>query len=774
MIAPHATRSPASLRRGFVIAITAVLIVFILIGVLLAALNAGRHRPEGAAERWLAAVSDTGRDRIRDDAVERAGDIGPVSLAKPILPAADETDGEHRLFADLEVGRAVRSGDTARVPFRVHQREVDDGERLGTLVLREQEDGTWRLTGLDDRRSGEEVPSEGGDPPSSAPIGVWVLGVALATGFAFGASALIRFAGRPPAGPPGQGGGGPPSYEYRAVGGAGMNRSTIVRRYLPLAAVAALQLGIIAVVPSKAPNEVSAAGVDGTGGQPFVPGGAGDPTATLPSGELVNPGDGGTGALPGSTATVPGQTGTEAPGTSGSAGGLPSGDTSHCVGGRQFNPADFPWPPPCAGKFAGDNGGATYRGVSAEQIKVVVLRGNYGALVNAVLAAQGSFPTDEQFQGFLDASSAFVNARYELYGRKIVFKGRQLQCSTGGQGVPDDQCLRQEMRQIVAEENPFSVIWINAVSSASYDELSRLKVLNLGGYGFTDTFNRNHAPYHWDVQIGGNQLATIVGDWWCKRMNGQKAVFAGRNGNNDPMFERTRVLGVLSTNDPENRVIASLLENEIHKCGSRIAHKYFYDQNIQTLTQQRAAAVAAMRESPAATSVFCFCDQVAPQFLYTGFNRQDYYPENLIPATGLMDTDQVGQSMDHGAEDSGRPANEYPQFENAFGLAQFGREEPLTGNVGARVWQKTGHTGAAPVRLGLQRLRLLRAARQHGAGRRSAAHTRDRAGRVVPPGPARPGPARRAVRPALVRAGRLHVERRRARGLLERPQALER
>jgi hypothetical protein len=708
-VAPtHATRSPAGLRRGFAIAVVSAFIGMVLLGVLLSALNAGHHRPEGAAERWLSAISDSGRDGVRDDAVKRASKIGPVSIAEPILPDESDRDGEHRLFADLEVGRATHDGARARVPFLVHLRDVEgEDERTGTLVLAEQADDTWRIASLSTRRAGEKVPSEGGSPPSSAGVGLWVLGAGVAVALAALCSLLVRLAGRggPPAAAPASAfAARPQPARSPAQSPEGVTRvsaspgATMFRRYIPLALIGALQLAIIAAVPSKAPDEVAADGgipggpVEGfPGGVPLdtLPDGSPAPVATLPGG------------APAPSATLPG--GAPAPGSTGSNGStgnnsgpsVPVGDTSHCVQGRQFNPADFPWAPPCSPKYGGDNGGATYRGVTKDTIKVVVLRGNYGALVNAVLAAQGSFPSHEQFQAFLAAAAKFINARYELYGRKVQFVEVQLQCSTGGQGVPDDQCLRQEMRQIVAQQNPFAVIWNNAVSSATYDELSRLKVVNFGGYGFTDTFNRNHAPYHWDVLMGGNQLATVVGDWWCRRMHGQKAVYAGRNGAGDAMFERTRVLGVLSTNDPENRVIASLLEAELSKCGARISNKYFYDQNIQTLTQQRAAAVAAMRSEPAATSVFCFCDQVAPQFLYTGFNRQSYFPENLIPATGSMDTDQVGQSMDHGAEDNHEP-NEYPQFENAFGLAQYGREEPLTGNTAARVWQRSGGSGAAP------------------------------------------------------------------------------
>src|SRR5207249_11167976 len=124
--------------------------------------------------------------------------------------------------------------------------------------------------------------------------------------------------------------------------------------------------------------------------------------------------------------------GTAGSGTTGTGGSLPpgvtaKGDTSHCVGDRQFDSKAYGWVPPCVPKFTGDNGGATYRGVTKDLIKVIVMRGNYGQAVNAILTAQGSLPSHEQFDAFLGAAQKFINDRYELYGRKIVFKQYQIQ-----------------------------------------------------------------------------------------------------------------------------------------------------------------------------------------------------------------------------------------------------------------------------------------------------------------------------------------------------------
>ena len=470
-----------------------------------------------------------------------------------------------------------------------------------------------------------------------------------------------------------------------------MQRS-IARRFAPLAAVVAIQLLIIAIAPSKSskteeaafaggPSEVAT--LDPDTGQVVSPGvEPGSPLAT---------GDGGTAASPGQSAGGGAATSGSSAGA-GSEAAAAGGDTSHCAGDRQFDPAIYPWAPPCVPKFTGDNGGETYRGVKGDAITIMVMAGNYGAAVDAALQAAGG-STPEQAQAAIEANEKFVNAHFELYGRKVDFKYRKFRCGTGGEGPPDDQCLRNEARQIVAEENPFAVIWDNSVSSATYDEFSNLKVLNFGGYGFRDSFNLANRPYHWDMHMSGTQMARYTASWWCQRMNGGKAEYAGdRNPTND-LRGKTRVLGVVSTDDPENKQTITEFNTFLQQmCGAKVAHSYFYSQNVQTAPAQRRAAIAAMEENPISTTVACFCDQVAPAFLYDEMEQNGYYPEIVIPAMGNNDTDGPGHTFDH-LFDPTRAPDEYPTYENAFGLGQQPPTEAKDKGYPARVWRAAGNEG---------------------------------------------------------------------------------
>src|SRR2546430_3570690 len=185
-----------------------------------------------------------------------------------------------------------------------------------------------------------------------------------------------------------------------------MNRRTLSRRYAPLVVAVAIQLFLIATVPSKAPlASLSAAGEAGAGGQ------AG-------GGSLAGPGVAGAGGqvggqpgAAGGGAASPG--GVAASGAAASGGLKPGGgaaagaggDTTHCVQGREFDPAIVYFAPPCVagsvgGAYAADNGGAPHHGGGSHENKIVHYVSDYRAEGKAHLPAQGLLGTLDQAQAF--------------------------------------------------------------------------------------------------------------------------------------------------------------------------------------------------------------------------------------------------------------------------------------------------------------------------------------------------------------------------------------
>lgn len=182
--------------RTFSVGMAIVAVLFVALFAGIQAANRGTHRPEGIAERWLAAISDTTRKGVRDDAVRRAGKEGPETVGEPLTSADARKDGK-RSFRDLEVGKATVAGAAARVPFLLHQYASSgpSPQRTGAVLLQRSRD-SWRIVALGPRQAGERVPSEGGDPPSQAPASYWVVAFLIGIGVTAVASGLINLAGR--------------------------------------------------------------------------------------------------------------------------------------------------------------------------------------------------------------------------------------------------------------------------------------------------------------------------------------------------------------------------------------------------------------------------------------------------------------------------------------------------------------------------------------------------------------------------------------------------
>jgi hypothetical protein len=511
----------------------------------------------------------------------------------------------------------------------------------------------------------------------------------------------------------------------------GVYRSSPARKYGPLAALAAVQLVVVLVAPSTArlaPTDAGLAFGDGPSGTTFVDengvpidAGTGEPAAVgadgLPVGPALDGGGSGadgtttTGGAQGGTASGPGASGgggSDGGGGGGGGGAVPAGDTSHCVGGRQFDPAVDYFAPPCVpgkpGARVGDNGGKTSFGVSGDTITVVHYIPDYGAEVNAILRAQGLFYGADEARVVNAAFVNFMNSRYQLYGRKIKIETFQGTCRTV---PPDLQCLIGEMNRMVDEFEPFAVHFNTTICSRCYAELARRKVISFGGHGFSEEFRQQLKPYNYDDAMSSTRMSLIFAQWWCSQMTseggtGRTAIYAGGQNPAQDFRNRPRELGVVSTNDPDNkRVIKEVLYPALQRgCGEKVDKEYFYAQDISTAAQQSQAGTSIMNdpENPA-TSVVCFCDPVAPQFSYNASTNNNYWPEALFATNQSIDKDTTGQTY---MDNNGRATLACPQpqrgcaFDGGLGLGHAANDVPPEQMPGVKAFTAGGGK-ASPV-----------------------------------------------------------------------------
>lgn len=443
------------------------------------------------------------------------------------------------------------------------------------------------------------------------------------------------------------------------------------KRYAPFVAVILAQLVLVGVAPSKG-RQVAAPAF--ASAQDPATGTVVDPVTGKPVPRGALPG-GGTTAPGGGTAGTTGAGGTTGGGTTGGATGTAAGggapDTSRCAGTRQF--LDFPQAPRCVPHTG--NPGATYPGVTAKTIHLVYFREKDNPVVKGLLQSQGLYsdPTDQQ--RFIGAMETFINAKYELYGRKVSISFWQSPCEAA---PPDPACFRTDAKQLVAQEHPFAVLYDNNTNTpAFFDELSKAHVINFGGWHFQDSFSTGHRPYHYDNLMGGDFQAELTGEYWCKKLAGKKARYAG----SADLQALVRKAAVFYPQTEVNTGPAKHLESILQKCGTQVVDVP-YSPDTATASSQATSQVAQAKNA-GATSVLYFADPIAPAFGTKAMTSQSWFPEHVLVGSGLIDYDILARLYDA------------QQWKHAFGPSDTVVYKPLGQQEASVTWRAAGNTGNA-------------------------------------------------------------------------------
>jgi MFS family permease len=164
----HAPRDATGSRwRTSATVVGAIVLIGVVVVLGVIGLGGVTRRPEGAAERYLQAVSS--REQVRK--------FGSPLVAQQLFGRTKKD-----AFSHIEVGRVLRLASLDHVPFRV---EFDDSDRtVAATLLLQTKPGTdppeWTVVGFAPRvPSGiEKTPSEGGRAPAGAPFVAWPIAVA--------------------------------------------------------------------------------------------------------------------------------------------------------------------------------------------------------------------------------------------------------------------------------------------------------------------------------------------------------------------------------------------------------------------------------------------------------------------------------------------------------------------------------------------------------------------------------------------------------------------
>lgn len=283
--------------------------------------------------------------------------------------------------------------------------------------------------------------------------------------------------------------------------------------------------------------------------------------------------------------------------------------------------------PPCVAFFEGDNGGATAKGVTADEITIVVHAGVATSTSYPAGFEDWNQPASPADQLRTMSGRAFVrhfNERYQFYGRKLRVWG------FNGRGS-DQAAVRADIEQIINEKNPFAILGfdydtVNAIAA----EASRRGVLAASYSAYERSRYQSGAPflmsYSPDLEDEADHAVTYI----CVKLKGRTARHAP-----DPVIaSQTRKFGIVYSGDKGPALIAlkDLIATGLQKrCGitTTIAEANAGAANY-------AVASAAMRDA-GVTTVIDVQQSGGSAVLSQQAASQGYLPEFFIPGGGGSD-----------------------------------------------------------------------------------------------------------------------------------------
>jgi hypothetical protein len=351
-----------------------------------------------------------------------------------------------------------------------------------------------------------------------------------------------------------------------------------------------------------------------------------------------------------------------------------------------------PYAPPCIAKFSGNNGGATYDGVTATTITLAEREFPSAADTQEIeaqaKASGGAIPQviSQVQQVFLN----YFNSVYNLYGRKVEIKPYTTQSSFTteelGQGQPqacaDADAIANQVHAFgetgitngtsFGGTGPFS-------SCAAHDHLVEFN----GDPYFDEAAFEALNPYVWSISQDCNRISASEAEVVSNMLGGKKAIYAG-----DPnLKDQVRKFAAFVPNVPQYlgcaKYFINLVENKYHMNKSELAPSFNYNLDISTFQQSAQQAVIQFKAA-GVTTVICSADPFSLGLLTKAAAAQNYHPEWFMTGSALTDLDQVAQGE-----------YDLPEIQgHMFGMSESAPSTGTTGphSLAGQLYQKlTGH-----------------------------------------------------------------------------------
>lgn len=295
-----------------------------------------------------------------------------------------------------------------------------------------------------------------------------------------------------------------------------------------------------------------------------------------------------------------------------------------------------------------DNGGATYQGVTADEIKIAIYDAEGDAEVTAAIEDAIGRPLTPAEENDLNREKVFsaLNDLWETYGRTVTY----VMLPASGP-ANDDAAAKADAIRAATELKVFAVIGGPTGTKAFAEELAARKVVCMCAESYPAGTYEKWAPFVYGAAISTTWRYTFLGEL-IKKLAGKPAEFAG---DELTATERQFALVHYETADGAYKVAADAFIADMAEANIDVANMP-YILDLAT-AQETAGTIVAKMKDDGVTSVIFAGDPFMPSFLAIEATSQDWYPEWIISGSALTDTAAAARRYDQS------------QWKHAFGLS---------------------------------------------------------------------------------------------------------
>ena len=305
--------------------------------------------------------------------------------------------------------------------------------------------------------------------------------------------------------------------------------------------------------------------------------------------------------------------------------------------------------PPCAAAFQGNNGGATWRGVTATQINIDV----QGTGANNKPSANGAV-TDVPKTGAnawdrtYSVFQQYFNKNFQLYGRRLQFYVSQ----PSGIGVD------AQIAAATAADKEYNVFASGFTSEPECSYFAEHQIIAWCEQNPLP-FYENSSPYLWGWYMNGTELTHFGDEYICKKLAGKPAIHAG-----DPLYQQTtRKFGMLLYDTRGYAELGPVAQQELKSmCNVDLE---VIGANLDNQQGEASLGTAVARfKADGVTTIIPAVDYISSATFTNSANSSSWFPEWLTFGGGALDRNQLAQLQNQ------------TEWAHAFGLTALDMERP--------------------------------------------------------------------------------------------------